>query len=420
MPNPVTNFEGFLKSSIGVQSATLLHWRIDSSGFVVGQVGLVDGALNFVLDDSTFVPVLYIAHADNPRWRIDSDGDTCKVGAACGDTCIARGKKCKINLSKMTQAQAKSLKSALGLADKAESGSGTAKPSSTTPFMQGLSTPNAKAIGFASVAVAGLAVAGLSTELAMTQLPKEEQNKFRKLPGDLADDQTLATYDQFKPGMMIRRQTYMIGAGARLHYGVYAGKDEKTGQHMIIDTGTKMVNGELAVLITAKPMIIDGKLGGSEYAPVPKEEMHLKGGPKISRSQALKRAKALIGTPYTYKGFSENCETFARSVVEGQSYSTQAEKISAFTKTASDLVFEAFVLKHGNSQFSVKNGRMGTRKMLELLDEKGLGKKAKPLPDPEKYAQETEALAAKLPGLEDRVRTQAYKQYFLDFYSKTA
>jgi hypothetical protein len=103
-------------------------------------------------------------------------------------------------------------------------------------------------------------------------------------------------------------------------------------------------------------------------------------------------------------------------VVEGQSYTTQGDQVSGFTKTVSDLLFEAFVLKHGNSPYSVKNGRMGTKKMLEALEGKGLGKKTKPLPDPAEYAKETEALAARMPGIADRVRAKAYEQYFHDFY----
>jgi hypothetical protein len=422
------SLEQLVKTSIEVESAILLHWRMDGSGYVVGQVGLVDGVLNFVLDDSTHA--LHIAHAYNPKWRIDSDGDTCKIGASCGDTCIARSKKCRISLNQMAPAQLKSLKSALIAAGKP--GAGESKPASASApkggassggansFMRDLTVPDAKtagkAAGVAAGAVVGLAIAGLATELTLTRMPKEQQALFRKTPDGLADEQTLAAYDQLKPGTMIRRQTYMVGAGARLHYGVYAGKDEETGEHMIIDTGTKMIDGKLITLITLKPMIIDGKLGGSEYQPVPREEMHLKGGPKISRAQALKRAKALVGVPYTYKGFSENCETFARSVVEGRSYSTQAEQVSAFTSKAADLVFEAFVLKHGNSPYSEKNGRMGTKKMLELLEQKGLGKKRKPLPDPEEYAKQTEAIAKKMPELADRIRVKSYEQYFHDFY----
>jgi hypothetical protein len=275
------SLEQLLQSSIVVDSATLLHWRMDASGFVVGQVGLIDGVLNFVLDDSDSDPALHIAHAVNPRWRTDSDGDACKIGAACGDACIARGKKCRIKLTQMAPAQVKTLKSALSTAAKSGVGESKPSPAGATPgassggakgFVRALLSPRGKAIGAASGAIVGLAITGLAAELTLTAMPKDQQAQFRKTPDGLADDQTFAAYDKLKPGEMIRRQTYMVGAGARLHYGVYAGKDEETGEHMIIDTGTKMIDGKLVTLITLKPMVIDGKLGGSENQSIPSTE----------------------------------------------------------------------------------------------------------------------------------------------------
>lgn len=167
-----------------------------------------------------------------------------------------------------------------------------------------------------------------------------------------SEEEETVDYDSFEPGDLLRRRTSMADIGV-YHYAIYAGKDPKTGEHKIIHAQAPDDDYQGAVSVITKSTIskkgsasaspsasaadMDKDVIGGNYLKVPREEMYGKqGASKFSREEILSRAESLIGADYTFHVFSSNCETFARGMVEGVSYSSQADAVSPLTRFLGD------------------------------------------------------------------------------------
>lgn len=183
------------------------------------------------------------------------------------------------------------------------------------------------------VVVLGFTVLTIKKDMAHSQIKFEA---IRQPPGGIPDKLTLAKYDTFKPGDMIRRSFKATGWGRRHHYGIYIGKNPINGEHIMIDvTIDKNDPDGKMVHIQKTNLVADSGPGATEYEIVPITEMYqLPGTRKISRQEIVQRAKKMLGQTFTYTGAESNCEAFVRAIAEGKAYSTQGLELNTFTKLA--------------------------------------------------------------------------------------
>jgi len=193
-----------------------------------------------------------------------------------------------------------------------------------------VATPRSLApAGIATAAVVGgvgLAAVSVRHDLKKTEV---DFNSIRQPPGGIPDAKTLEKYDQLQPGDLIRKNFKSDKLGNRQHYAVYVGKDEKTGEHMLIDTGEDWKSPDSVPYIRMRGLTWDAGEADSEYEKVPDEDMYKQGkSEELSREEIADRAYSMLYQTFEYRGFDSNCESFARSIVEGKSYSTQKEGLS--------------------------------------------------------------------------------------------
>jgi len=287
-------------------------------------------------------------------------GDQCVKGKACGDACIAEGKTCRI---KITDPKAKAATATIRQRLKGDVGNVAADPapemikeqkepvkqvesSDLDPSVlinQEAKRKNLRTIGtlagVTTLAIAGAGVAGIAVDLKRSQV---EIDRSQIPPNDgIPDANTLAEYDKLEPGDLITKTFTAPGWGTRQHYGVYVGKDPETGEHMLVHaTGSPKISDKIPTIVM-QPLTKDANKNATAYRKVPPSEMHKRDGTiKMSGEEVVARAKSLIGTPFTYQGFDSNCESVARGIVEGKDYSTQRDKVTAFTQTISKAVID--------------------------------------------------------------------------------
>jgi hypothetical protein len=192
--------------------------------------------------------------------------------------------------------------------------------------------------GVSSIAVAGVmgaAALHIAHDLDKSSIPFDS---IRQPPGGIPDEQTMATYDAMKPGDLIRK-SFRSELGTRQHYGVYSGKDPKTGEHTVIDVGADWSDRDKVPVIKKQSLTSQAGENYTDWEVVPEKEMHLKKGTKkLSREEVMDRADKMLYQKFTYKGFDSNCESFARAIVEGEAYSSQAMKNSPLTNAVSGIV----------------------------------------------------------------------------------
>lgn len=251
--------------------------------------------------------------------RIDARKAVCKTGKPCKTKsgkfiCIPKSHKC------------------------ASEGVGLAQ--SETPFYQNRNFQ----IGLAAVGVSSLMVGGaIAGAIAIVKKDLKKSsvdfNSIRQPPGGIPDAQTLAKYDKLQPGDLIRKNFKSDRMGTRSHYAVYVGKDPKTGEHTLIDTGEDWKSRDSVPYVRSRGLTWDAGPNDTEYEKVPPEEMNLvKGTKQLSREEIVERSQKMLYQTFKYEGFESNCEAFARGIVEGKAYSSQGLKVSPLTNFTSRIV----------------------------------------------------------------------------------
>ena len=219
-------------------------------------------------------------------------------------------------------------------------------------------------------------------------------------------------YDTFKPGDMLRKAVTNPVLGVRYHYAIYVGKDE-SGGHRIIESNGKA--GQRPQ-IDNNSIFLDGKLSGSEYDVVEISDPSAK---RLTPDEIVDRAKQMAGTPFRFKGFADNCETFARAMAEDRAHSTQSTRTNSVTNAVVAAIFSI-----GGDIAGSKKPAMSSAEMLEWIR----SNQAKPrdfpadrsIPDISEYDQATEVVASMAPKLSKRIRVQARKNYLLAAFAQAA
>lgn len=166
---------------------------------------------------------------------------------------------------------------------------------------------------------------------------QEPFDSIRPLPNNAPDAQTIAKYETFKPGDLIRRNFRSTQKGpvddligSRQHYAVYVGKDPKTGIMLAVGFSSKgdKLTGDVEVKDILKP---DYAAEFTEYEVVPDSDLNPKRR-NIPREQIVNTAKDLVGKDFKYGIFSSNCENFARAIVEGEDYSHISKKVNPLSR----------------------------------------------------------------------------------------
>ncbi|MFP4338274.1 MAG: histidine phosphatase family protein, partial [Halothece sp.] len=294
----------------------------------------------------------------------------CISGKPCGNACIAKGLKCRVKLGDREVQALRQVQSSLGVINK-----GKQLVTENRQYLKGLAIAGVT-VG-AAMAGVGLAAYSIKRDLNQSSV---DFNSIRQPPGGIPDEQTLAKYDTFQPGDLVRKNFKSPTMGVRQHYAVYAGKNLETGEHMVIDTGEDYKDRDSAPRVIMRGMTWTGDqpLNDSEWERVPDKDMHLvKGTQKLSQEEILDRANRMLYQKFEYQGFTSNCEAFARGIVEGKAYSQQGMKVSPLTNFTSRIVT--------NNALKLRTGIEGQMKLHEATAEK-LIKEGRPPDDPQVIA----------------------------------
>jgi len=195
---------------------------------------------------------------------------------------------------------------------------------------------------------------------------------FRFTKDGKPNEETLKEYDTFQEGdLIMQAQTLpILGGRGFIHYAVYTGK--KNGKHMAVMTHHADIAAKYDPLFAGRQnlsVITEVDIGNYELSPtssmykkVPDSMMyqHSK-SKKLSREEIVSRAKSLVGLDYRYKGYSANCETLARAIVEDADYSLQGQKVSPLTSFISDIAFD-LVSKRSPNEISPADAIKALRK----------------------------------------------------------
>jgi hypothetical protein len=192
-----------------------------------------------------------------------------------------------------------------------------------------------------AVAAVTTTAAGVGLIYAVSKIKKDlkasqvDFNSIRTPPnGGIPDAITLAKYDSFPPGSIVRKHFRGGQMGTRSHYAVYLGKDAKTGLHTTVDVNRDPVTN----INMIRKSTLEYKAGPNEteYELV-KDFITKDNKPIYTPEQVIRRANEVLGAPFEHTGFESNCEAFARAIVEGSAKSTQADKVSKLTSTISKI-----------------------------------------------------------------------------------
>ncbi|WP_353258018.1 lecithin retinol acyltransferase family protein [Prochlorothrix hollandica] len=211
-----------------------------------------------------------------------------------------------------------------------------------TSFLKEFSqkTTMSVAVGAASAIILGSGKKFVS-EFEKAAVTDPQKEKLIYTETGMPDERDLLRHsEEMVPGDLIRK-SFGLGHKDFFHYGVYAGKDEKTGEHMIYEVGAPGEGGVPSSKIIKSPMYPKGKAdpNTSLFERVPDEEMYAKGKDKatFSREEILKRAESMVGNDFDYAISKNNCESFARLVVEGKHYTLQGPTVAPAVKATFDL-----------------------------------------------------------------------------------
>jgi hypothetical protein len=228
-------------------------------------------------------------------------------------------------------------------------------------------------VGLLLASATGLALAGGAIAIATDyhNLKIVDPKKVAPLVSEMKKEDIDKMYDDFQPGDMIRH-SFPISKDKRVyHYGIYAGRNPATGEHEIIDAQRK--EGKTGTPIIGKrSMMKDTGLGEgtSVFEKMPSEE--LSPDRLTDRDEIMARAEKLIGKKNRYNVIDNNCETFARAVVEGTPRSKDIETLSWVTRGIGKAIVAPImdIVVNENNPLNFKNKDRGltikeTRKQLE-------------------------------------------------------
>lgn len=277
--------------------------------------------------------------------------DAVRKGKKCGKGYIPARHKCRSGLGQAARQAVASLPGGMD--------AGRAQLISDSKNILGRDkTSRLRAAGIGvGAAIGGLGIAAALTgvhvkaELARSAI---DFNSIRQPPGGVPDEQTLKKYDTFKEGDVIRK-VFKKGIGARHHYGIYVGKDPKTGEHMLIDLAENWKTRSNTPFIQRRGLNWNASPTDTEWEAVPEEEINERIeaglGQRFSGKEIVARAESLLGAELTYKGFDSNCDSFAWVVATGSPVAQQSRGLSPLTRFISGAVTDTMLSIEVESQF---------------------------------------------------------------------
>ena len=236
-----------------------------------------------------------------------------------------------------------------------------------------------------------------------------------------------ARYKTFRKGDLIENAFEVKKGVYARHYGVYAGIDRRTGERMVYQVSAREGGGRV---VAKQPLTMKKNIEFSAWRKTDTSEMYQEPGSRpLSREEIISRAESTVGRKFNYNLFRNNCENYARAIVEGKSYSTQGQRVSPLTRLAGDVLSvkaKGGVGKKGISakdivrdldQINLKQGDdLTTRKSYFLagrrdsLDLEFLGD----LKAPDDFYEEVEGMVSSLPGSgRDIIRREFYTNYLM-------
>lgn len=207
------------------------------------------------------------------------------------------------------------------------------------PIKKSLRKPSNAGLIFGGVLAGGAGVVLLAPPLIMVEdvrrniTPKDEERPPRA--ADFTREELDKRYSAFQEGDIIRHTFPLAGGADAWHYAIYSGRNQKTGEHEVIDVheaprkegvGRRHYVGRRSAFFGA-----DESPENSVFEKLPNEK--LGSGAILDRNEIMARARAIgNGQEWHYSLGRNNCETFVRAVVENNPMSRDGEAVSIFTK----------------------------------------------------------------------------------------
>lgn len=252
-----------------------------------------------------------------------------RLDKACGKSFIAENQKCT--------------KDVVGRSPKAEPSSDKQKSNLT----RNLATAG-------GIAMVGGVLVGLN-------LAKDVLNSELPASAKCPPKPPKGLYDSFTPGDLIYTSYDMDGI-LRAHYGVYMGKDAD-GNHTLVHTTAKEEDGKIIASHINKMTLDEAAKDGSFR----KAGRTKQAGVRPSTEQLHKLADELNGRNYDWDGFENNCETFARALVNDLPISLQGQKVSKFNRILVSAIVKGTVGKDWDRE-NVLTPKEVTERVKELAN----------------------------------------------------
>lgn len=144
-------------------------------------------------------------------------------------------------------------------------------------------------------------------------------NAYYPPENSLPDEVTIMEYDKLQPGDVIARTSLVAPGLGFQHFGVYAGVNKKTGEHMVVedshvDPATRRFRGHHKIALNS--MELPAEKNVSDWYKV--------SSPQTTREEAVQRAIALVGRTNDYHLAYSNCEHIARAIADNKPRTFQA------------------------------------------------------------------------------------------------
>ena len=135
-------------------------------------------------------------------------------------------------------------------------------------------------------------------------------------------------YDTFKPGDLIYCTGNFLG-NTRGHYGVYVGK--RQGVHTVFDVGESTSTAKM------RPLDNTTKNGWSSWGKAQRVRKNRHRQP--SSEQLMKIIAQLENKRFSWTGYKQNCESFARAIVNDLPVSLQGREVTDLTADILERLF---------------------------------------------------------------------------------
>jgi len=357
----------------------------------------------------------------------------------CGNTCVPIRYKCKSSLSQFSPNETDEFSDNTSV--DAGSSSESRRPTYNEP-PEGRNNESSQrtltslvsqkketgvdwtAVGAASSGAIGMVGVGAAV-WAYGEMGKAatDPNKF-EFPSDEHElSKAEELYSKFQPGDLVHRAFPTAGKHYE-HYAIYAGRGED-GSHEFYEVGTPTPEGMDPSVRKNK---VRDKVGISFFQKVPPTEMYQKGGQRFSPEEIIKRAKLLEGHVLDYKVSQENCESWARMIVEDVPYTNQGKHTHRFVKSATDIVSNLYSVRGEKREKAVNLSQMldqlnresaKWKKASAFADESlftedsrkdAFSSPVKGLVDPKEFARRVEKVAKG--SMANHIRAMLYSNYF--------